>query len=526
MRLSHGDAERLYPVHNVENTTGFTFNAEIARTTTFTGPGKFGRLIDGLAAFQPSDEALTELATSMEDVSFDAQMGDDPAGDNPAIPAGFTYLAQFVDHDITFDKTNGFPTITDPALIVQARTPSLELDSLYGMGPESQPELYEDGANPATAKFKIGRTRPGGIDTTLPGDKPFDLPRNGKTAIIGDPRNDENLAVAQTHLLFLRFHNKLMDTLPDDGLGRTKFVQVQEEVRRHYQFVALHDMVKRFTGETVLNKVLTEGRKHYLFENTPEKRPYMPLEFSVAAYRLGHSMIRQVYDYNRVFLRAPGHFSATIDLLFRFTGGTSPSQGDVPVPSDWIIDWRRFFNVGPSGPIKPNMSRLLDTKMANPLKNLPAFAAIPDEVASLARRNLLRGSRLGLPSGQTLAAAMGVPVLSPEQVAAGADGALLKKHGFDKQSPLWYYILREALKVEDGLRLGPLGALILAEVFVGLLQGDSTSFLNAPGWTAKIPTKNPQLAMVDIIEFVGDINPIGESATAVVNIPEPVVPVP
>src|SRR5690349_15802832 len=104
MRLSHGDAERLYPAHNVENTTGFTFNSEIARTTTFTGPGKFGRLIEGLASFQPSDAALTELAISMEDVEFDGQTGDDASGDNPAIPAGFTYLAQFVDHDITFDK--------------------------------------------------------------------------------------------------------------------------------------------------------------------------------------------------------------------------------------------------------------------------------------------------------------------------------------------------------------------------------------------------------------------------------------
>lgn len=510
MRISHGDAERLYPAHNVAQAEGFVANAEIAATTTFTGPGRFGKMKEGLAPFRPSDDALSELATSMEDVDFDPQKGDDSAEDNEAMPSGFTYLGQFVDHDITRDKTQGFPHIDDPVLIEQARTPSLELDSLYGMGPEIQPELYEDGGDPATAKFKIGSTVIGRGDPSIPAGLPFDLPRNGKKAIIPDPRNDENIVVAQTHLAFLRFHNKLMDELADDGSGRDRFTQVQEEVRRHYQFVVLFDMVGRMAGRKVVEKVLKEGRKHYLFENTPEKRPYMPLEFSVAAYRLGHSMIRQVYDYNRVFRRGnEPRPPATLQLLFTFTGGDGPNQGIAPIPSDWIIDWRRFFHVGPAGPVKPNLSRKLDSKIANPLKNLPEFADIPGDVPSLARRNLLRGSRLGLPSAQDLAAAMGVPVLSPEEIAAGADGALIKKHGFDKKTPLWYYILREARKREGGLRLGPLGGLILAETFVGLLQGDPDSFLNAPGWEPKIPVRHGELSVADLIEYIGDLNPIG-----------------
>lgn len=509
MRLTHGDAERLYPVHNVVETQGFIANDEIAATTTFTGPGRFDFMKKGLLHFRPSDTALKELAKAMEDVDVPVGNEEDPAGNNPGIPSGYTYLGQFVDHDITRDKTQGFPPIDDPVLIEQARTPSLELDSLYGLGPKLQPEFYT--GPQASAKFRIGKTSatPGGGDPSVAPSKPFDLPRNGQTALIGDPRNDENLLVAQTHLAFLRFHNKLMDVLPDDGSGRTRFVQVQEEVRRHYQAVVLFDMVGRMAGRSVVDKTLAQGRKHYLFENEEDGRPFMPLEFSVAAYRLGHSMIRQSYDYNRVFRRG-GVVPATLPLLFRFTGGTGPGQGSAPIPSDWIIDWRRFFEVGPAGPVKPNLSRKLDSKIANPLKNLPEFAAVPNDVPSLALRNLLRGSRIGLPSAQALATAMDQPCLTPAQVSAGADGALIKKHGFDKETPLWYYVLREATKTQNGLRLGPLGATLLAETFVGLLQGDPGSFLNAPNWTPKIPKAHAELAMPDILNFLGDLNPIGD----------------
>src|SRR5215208_1128459 len=138
-------------------------------------------------------------------------------GGRSTIPAGFTYLGQFIDHDLTFDKTSVMlGQNISPALLLQGRSPSLDLDSLYGAGPQ----------DPASAKFyeadglhlKMGKTVAAGPDGAKDG---FDLPRGSGTtaaakrrAVIPDPRNDENLAVAQTHLAFIRFHNRVVDTLP------------------------------------------------------------------------------------------------------------------------------------------------------------------------------------------------------------------------------------------------------------------------------------------------------------------------
>ncbi|MBW4598761.1 MAG: hypothetical protein KME29_03885 [Calothrix sp. FI2-JRJ7] len=218
-------------------------------------------------------------------------------------------------------------------------------------------------------------------------------------------------------------------------------------------------------------------------------------------------MIRADYDYNRVFTPLPGGLTpATLELLFTFTAKSGLNgEISVPLPSDWIIDWRRFFNIDPNVPTNP--SRKLDPFLVDPLKNLPNVPA-PN---SLAVRNLLRGRSMGLPSGQSIARLMRFKPLSPAEMATGADGTVAVKHNFHIESPLWYYILKEAQIQGKGLRLGQVGSRILAEVFVGLLEADSSSFIaRNPEWRPMLPAQvNGTFSMADMLKFVDDVNPIG-----------------
>lgn len=227
----------------------------------------------------------------------------------------------------------------------------------------------------------------------------------------------------------------------------------------------------------------------------------------MAAFRLGHSMVREVYDYNRVFTPRPGGVvPATLKLLFDFTAKSAQSGViNVPIPSDWIIDWRRFFNIDPNVPTNP--SRKLDPFLVDFLKKIPN---VPPP-SSLAVRNLLRGRSMGLPSGQSVARLMRFKPLSPAEIAQGALGAVAAKHNFHIESPLWYYILKEAQIQGKGLRLGQVGSRILAEVFVGLLEADSCSFMaRNPEWKPMLPAQIIRtFTMADMLKFVGDINPIG-----------------
>lgn len=493
------------------------------------GPGRFGKMFAELEPFRPPDDALRSLGRSMT-----ARRPEDPATNNTEIPAGFTYLGQFVDHDITRDETEGFPEIDDPELIEQGRRVTLDLDSLYGQGPRRQPEFYDPNFGPGRARFRIGLTSP--VSTGNPafdvgGSLPNDLPRIAdalRTPLVGDDRNDENTIVAQLHVAFLKFHNKVMDILPpveadDEGGGEaatftqaeedrqnTPFHRARRQVRWHYQWLVLNDFLPRILDPSVLADIKAGGRKFYLFDQEPfNGEPFMPLEFSGAAYRFGHSMVRDEYNFNRVFsdpARVQGaSFAASLDLLFTFTG-RGGMNGAPTLPSNWIIDWRRFFEVGRRNLL--NFTRQIDTTLAEGLRRL----AVPSGQPSvLAVRNLLRGSRVGLPTGQDVAKAMELKPLRPNQVAGGPDGQTLREHGFHERTPLWYYVLREAEVQGERKRLGEVGSRIVGEVFFGLLQGDPNSFLSKqPDWTPELPAADPgEFTMADLLRFVGDLNPIG-----------------
>jgi heme peroxidase len=470
----------------------------------FQPTGKFGRLFPRLRPLVPSTESLTELGAAMLDAT-----PDDPAGDNSEVPAGYTYLGQFIDHDITFDPTSLQEKLVDPSSLRNFRTPMLDLDSLYGSGPADQPYLYQRADRDL---FEIGKTSakaPVG-DPTVPTELPFDLPRavNG-FATLGDPRNDENLIVAQLHLAFLRFHNKVVTDIragkiqQESPLRKKPFEEARDLVIWHYQWIVLNDFLPRILDNEQLDLAL-EKRRSYKYDIDP----FIPVEFSAAAYRFGHSMVRQSYDYNRVFTSRPGgRIPATLSLLFRFTG-LSGSGEDVPIPSDWIIDWRRFFEV--SDTITVGLSRQINPLLVGFLQDLPNTPA----PTSLAVRNLLRGRSLGLPPGQSVARYMGFTPLSPEELAQGPDGQVAAKHGFHIESPLWFYILKEAEIQGKGKHLGQVGSRIVAEVFVGMLEADSSSFLaRNPNWKPILPARvSGTFTMADLLTYVGDVNPIGDGA--------------
>jgi hypothetical protein len=292
-------------------------------------------------------------------------------------------------------------------------------------------------------------------------------------------------------------------------------MEARRLVMWHYQWLVLHDWVERITEKGIVAKILDQGRRFFRFKT----QPFMPVEFSAAAYRLGHSMVREAYSHNRIFT-AGGLAPATLQLLFRFTGLSGGIVGDLApnpptaptpisvLPSNWIIDWRRFHEVAATNPpdVPLNLSRKIDPFVGLTLHSLPGGGG------SLPFRNLKRGVMLGLPSGQDVARAMKIHnPLTPEEIATGPDGAVARKHGLHLRTPLWYYILKEAEQRGNGEHLGPVGATIVSEVFVGLVQGDRQSYLGAQDtpWRPTLPSKTPgDFTMADLLRFVGDISPI------------------
>jgi Animal haem peroxidase len=532
--MAHGNADRLLAADQTDlgrldatvGAGGANVDGEhLGFVNDALGPQLFGRMFPALQPFRPPDEGLIALGTSGSSAGGGPTNMEEPlpSPDNSAIPAGFTYFGQFVDHDLTLDPTVGFPFIPDARRLRDARTPAFDLDSLYGLGPKLQPELYDPAFPASRARMAIGSTNPTpsiagrGNLPTIPGSLPNDLPRHADlTAIIGDRRNDENLIVAQLHLAFLKFHNAVIGRLPD---ADDAFEEAKRLVTWHYQWIVLNDFLPRIVDPAVRDDVLKNGRKLFEFDD----RPFMPIEFSAAAYRLGHSMVREQYNYNRVFnaVVPTALVPATLDFLFDFTGagGFQPTSTPDPhavlsgIPSNWVIDWRRFFEVtsdSVAGKLL-NVARAIDTKITHFLFSLRVPGVVAALPTSLPERNLLRGSRLGLPTGQDVAQAIGVTALQPDELATGATGAVIRQFGFDTRTPLWFYILKEAEVVAKGQRLGPVGSRIVSEVFVGLLDGDENSFRRKqPDWKPTLAARQPgDFTMADLLLFVNDLNPIG-----------------
>jgi hypothetical protein len=415
--------------------------------------GRFGLMFKKLPAYSPSDKLLKGLAATMNDGKAPlSDVKDSDADYDMSMPAGYIYFGQFIDHDMTLDKTPLTLQQQDVAGMVNYDSPRFDLGSVYGGGPTANPELYD----PARPGYLLVNQH----------DQIHDLPRDEVgAAFLGDPRNDENLIVAQLHSVFLRLHNKFRDS----GLS---FEEARKKCRWHYQWLIVHDYLPRVVGQQVVdrmlvkkNGVLTASTTFYKPKNP--NRPYIPVEFSGAAYRYGHSMIRAEYEVQD---------QHTVPIFGR--DGYEDLRGNRPVPHNLWIDWNYFFDIpGLSSPDDRNMARKIDAQISLPLSKLPStvVAATAGAIVALSERNLLRGKRLGLPSGQDVAVSMGIKPLTNAQLG-------LTEAGWDKKAPLWYYVLKEA-ELGGGQKLGPVGGRIVAEVILGLLALDKTSYFNAnPGF--------------------------------------------
>jgi hypothetical protein len=439
---------------------------------------------------------------------------------NGPIPAGYTYLGQFADHDLTFDRTSvQLGETVSPADMLLGRSPTLDLDSLYGAGPED-PEserFYKDDRH-----LKVGRTVRVGPDRGKVG---FDLPRAGdgspgqrRRVLIPDRRNDENLAVAQTHLAFIRFHNEVVDRQPDSVPRHRRFQRARARVTLHYQWVLRHDYLTRICDRRVVSDVFRHGRKIHEVGADPLSMPTMPLEFAVAAYRFGHSMVRTSYDWNRVFDNQGG----TLDFLFEFSGTSGfLGGGDLALPANWVADWRRLYRfrqVGRDDLAAPrggfNRAERMDTHLSPILGQLPPgsfggrFSDLGTMAAHLAFRNLTRAGMVELASGQQMAALLrskGVPVetLTRRQVADGnGEAAVLdrltstQKDRFLADTPLWFYVLREA-ELNNG-RLTGVGARIVVETFHRAMEGSQHSIVRNPAWRPSLG-RDGTFTMMDLL---------------------------
>jgi hypothetical protein len=459
----------------------------IALTTTDRSlEGKFGLMFKELSPFEPPDELLTGLAASMEEPK------DAPpeVTDDPSLPSGFVLLGQLIDHDLTFDNMPIPAQLEDPDALTNFRSARFELDSVYGGGPTASPQLYnpEDPAQLHIANLADPAT-------------PDDLPRRSDgTAIIGDPRDDENLITSQLHLAFRKFHNALVRYVRLRGIRGVDpaFRAARSLCQRHYQWMVVHDFLPRVVGQDVVDEILVEpaGRPAQVrldfYHPEDLEKPMMPIEFAVAAYRFGHSMLRPRYVINQAGGGA---------VLF----GEEPTDfnlnGRRPIPPRLEIAWRHFFGIPGVAGLPANFARRIDTDLSAPLFTLPtSIVPLPDTRVSLAERNLLRGKRLGLPSGQQVAQRMGVEALSNERLGLGDDP------GWEGQAPLWFYILKEAEIQHEGHRLGAVGGRIVAEVSLGLLKLDGSSYLSQdPVFTPKPPIarKGGVFGMGDLLKFAG-----------------------
>ena len=516
---------------------------------------RFSRLVPKGGTIDPA--ILEKIATAM--TVAPTAPATQPESADPPVPAGFTYLGQFVDHDLTLDNTaralGEHVTVNE---LLQGRSPALDLDAVYGRGPADRDDdrFYA----PDKLKLRVGITAAingAGTNVNLNG---YDLPRvtQGSTkaerqrALIPDPRNDENLVVAQTHLAFIRFHNRVVDQLADTGVpSAILFERARETVVRHYQWLLRTDFLPRIVDRAIVEDVFVNGRRFFEVPGDGHTNghrrhtkagdtPTMPIEFSVAAYRLGHSMVRARYDWNRIFSGGLG----SLRLLFTFSGTSgnfNPADPDVNnqesglferLPTNWAVDWRRMYDFAGeagradlAGPAGFNIAQRIDTLLVDPLATLPKGtfggngSSPPPIQLNLAFRNLVRANMVELASGQQAAEFLGLQPLTAEQIISGTGtGAVLDALGEDERAtfaartPLWFYILREAEL--NGGRLTGVGGRLVAEVFHRAMQASSDSILRDTSWRPTLGPDRHTFRMVDLLLFAFEgkaelLNPLG-----------------
>jgi hypothetical protein len=417
-------------------------------------------MFEDLPALEVGDESLHVLGRPGGPCDVGAEFTDDEDGEVAAI---WPFFGQFIAHDITADRSP-LGHRANPEQIRNFRTPRANLEGLYGAGPVGSPYLY---ARADPAMLLLG---PSGVD----------VPRNQEgIALVGDPRNDVHLFMGQIQVAFIKLHNRLVERLRVDGVAEG---EVFEEARRattwHYQHVILREFLPGLIGAEPTAELLDRGPTVYQIDG---RDPYIPFEFADAAYRYGHSQIRQRYQVNPGFGPCP---------VFPHLMGFGP------LAPEHAVDWKLHVDLPEMSPAQ--RAKKIDGRLPASLIALPTQISGEQQgsdYASLANRDLQRGQAVGLPSGEEVARALGLTPLSQEQVG-------LAEHGWTDETPLWFYVLKEAEALQNGDRLGPVGGRIVGEVLVGIIDADPESFRVADAnWQPTLPARRPgAFGLADILE--------------------------
>ena len=409
-------------------------------------------------------EALVALGSAMIDD------GSRVSDDRPEIlvDCGYTYFGQFVAHDLTKDVSSVDEAWRkEPEELENLQTPKLDLGVLYGDGPESSGELYEEDR----VRLKVGLSRPGG--------RSFDICVGADGGrVLADDRGAENLILRQMTAVFARLHNFAVEQFRGEiAEEKALFERARLQTQWQFQWLVCRDYLQTLLDLKVYKKVFGESRSTIRWDTFS-----IPIEFSAAAMRFGHAMVRPNYLFS---------FGQEMRLPQIF--GRTPDRGALDDKLE--IKWGFFFQgASPEGALT---SRPIDTRLSEPFHELPADLIGTPEVAcphfriaknpaQLAVRTLLRGAGLRLASGQTVARAFGERVMSARELSQNCDGEetekgrILREAGLVQETPLWYYILKESELIENGNRVGPIGSHLVAETIHAALRSDPSSYLNQP----------------------------------------------
>ena len=382
------------------------------------------------------------------------------------VDSGYTYFGQFISHDLTKDVSSVDEAWQkEPEELVNLQTPRLDLQVLYGGGPERSGEFYEEDK----VRLKVGARRADG--------RSFDICTGQQgERIVADDRSAANLILRQMTAVFARLHNCAVEQFrPEIVDEKALFERARLQTQRQFRWLVLKDYLPTMLNPEVYRKVFIDNSSSIRWDTFS-----IPIEFAAAAMRFGHAMVRPNYL-----------FGFEREMLLPKILGRTPDRGALADEAE--INWGFFFQgAGPGGAVT---ARPIDTRLSLPLHRLPADLIGVAEIAcphfriaknpdQLSIRTLLRGAGLRLASGQTAAHAFGETALTMADLCQNSDGKeteqgrILRDTGLVRETPLWYYILKESEVRENGNRVGPVGSHLIAETIFGALRSDPHSCLN------------------------------------------------